>query len=36
MTRQKTCTQVWKAPVLAFYILMFFFGIFAGVGESLF
>ena len=26
-------TQVWKAPVLAFYVLMFFFGIFAGVGE---
>ena len=26
-------SQVWKAPVLAFYVLMFFFGIFAGVGE---
>ena len=26
--------QVWKAPVLAFYVLMFFFGIFAGVGGS--
>ena len=26
-------TQVWKAPVLTFYVLMFFFGIFAGVGE---
>jgi len=25
---------VWKAPVLAFYILMFFFGIFAGVGNT--
>ena len=29
----KTCPQVWKAPVLAFYVLMFSFGIFAGVGE---
>jgi len=34
MTFKQEFSWVWKAPVLTFYVLMFFFGIFAGVGST--